>query len=222
MPVFRNDIGTLKGRAHAWSNSMFVDHGVFRLVWHNFATVVPGEFYRANHPNPAALAIMKKRANLRSVINLRGPRDCGSDALSREASDHLGLAHYDAPFESRGAPHRDRILRLAELLPKVQGPILIHCKSGADRTGLVSGLYLLMKGGSSEQALAQLSWKFGHFNRSRTGILDAFFILYAREAEGRMPFLDWVANEYDEMELRRTFSASGLSTFITDKVLRRE
>jgi protein tyrosine phosphatase (PTP) superfamily phosphohydrolase (DUF442 family) len=221
--MFAGDLNSLQGRAWAWSDSLFVDHGVFRAVWHNLAAVSPGELYRTNHPNPLFLASVRRRFGIRTVINLRGHRKCGSDALSREAAARLGLHHIDAPLESRGAPHRDRILRLAGIFETMQCPALMHCKSGADRAGLAAGLYLLLRGGTSAQALAQLSWRFGHFNHSRTGILDAFFLLYAREAEGRLGFLDWVTNEYDEAGLRRDFAASGrLSSFITDRILRRE
>jgi protein tyrosine/serine phosphatase len=209
-------------RARAWSDSLLVDHAVFRVLWDNWAEVVPGRLYRSNHPTPSRLAAAMRRYGLRTVLNLRGHRQCGSDALSREAAERLGLTHIDAPFESRGAPHRDRILRLAEIFRTMQEPVLMHCKSGADRAGLGAGLYLMLNGGTTREALAQLSWRFGHFSRSRTGILDAFFIRYAVEAEGRKPFLDWVRDDYDEMALRRDFVAGGLSSFITDRVLVRE
>jgi protein tyrosine/serine phosphatase len=221
--MFAGDLTTAKGRAWAWSDSLFVDHAVFRTVWHNLAPVVPGELYRSNHPTPSFLAHVTARLQIRTLINLRGARRCGSDALSREAAARLRLVHIDAPFESRGPPHRERVLRLAEIYKTMQTPALMHCKSGADRAGLAAGLYVLLNGGTAAQALEQLSWRFGHFNRSRTGILDAFFMRYAREAEGRIDFLDWVTNEYNEADLRRDFVASGkLSTFITDHVLNRE
>ena len=53
-------------------------------------------------------------------------------------------------------------------------------------------------------------------------MLDAFFARYAEQAEGRVAFLDWVAQDYDEIALKRDFVAGGLSSFITDRVLRRE
>ena len=208
--------------ARAWSDSLLVDHALFRVLWRNWAEVVPGRVYRSNHPTPWHLAAAMRRYGLRAVVNLRGHRQCGSDALSREAAERLGLAHIDAPFESRGAPHRDRILRVAEIFRTMPEPVLMHCKSGADRAGLGAGLYLMLNGGTTRQALAQLSWRFGHFSRSRTGILDAFFVRYAMEAEGRKPFLDWVRDDYDEMALRRDFVAGGLSSFINDRVLVRE
>ena len=220
--MFRGGIDTAADRRRAWIDSLFVDHAVLRLLWDNFAEVIPGRIYRSNHPTPARLAAVKRRLGIRTLVNLRGHRECGSDALSRDASKSLGLIHIDRSFESRGAPHRDRILNLAEIAKTLVEPALIHCKSGADRAGLASGLFILMNGGTSAQALAQLSWRFGHISRSRTGILDAFFMLYAREAEGRKPFLDWVRDDYDELALRRDFTAGGLASLLNDRVLGRE
>jgi protein tyrosine phosphatase (PTP) superfamily phosphohydrolase (DUF442 family) len=220
--VYTQNLATGGSRLHAWSDSLLVDHGVFRVLWTNWAEIIPGKLYRSNHPTPQRLAAATARYHLKTLINLRGHRQCGSDALSRETARRLGLTHIDMAFESRGAPHRDRILRFAALYRGLQTPALMHCKSGADRAGLAAGLAILFEGGTSAQALRQLSWRYGHFNRSRTGILDAFFHLYASTAEGRLRFLDWVETEYDETDLRARFRASGLASFIVDHILQRE
>jgi len=220
--LFTGDLAAGGSRPRAWSDSLLVDHAVFRVLWDNFAEVVPGKLYRSNHPTPGRLAALSRRLGLKTLVNLRGHRQCGSDALSREAAARLGLVHLDMAFESRGAPHRDRILRFADLYEGLQTPALMHCKSGADRAGLASGLAILFEGGSAADALAQLSWRFGHFSRSRTGILDAFFLTYAAEAEGRIGFIDWVRDGYDESRLRAGFSASGLTSFLNDRILQRE
>lgn len=220
--AFRGDLGTPSGRVAAWRDSLLVDHAVFRTVWTNFAEVLPGRLYRSNHPTPGRLAAFARKLRLRTLINLRGPRFCGSDALSREMAARLGLEHVDMAFESRGAPHRDRVLRFAGIWRELRFPALMHCKSGADRAGLAAGLAIMFEGGTAADALEQLSWRFGHWSRARTGVLDAFFLRYAAEAEGRIPFLQWVETEYDEARLKQDFVAGGMSTFITDKVLRRE
>ncbi len=220
--MFAGDLSSPRGRARAWSDSLLVDHAVFRVLWDNFAEVLPGRLYRSNHPTPARLAAARRRLGLKTLVNLRGHRRCGSDALSRAAALRLGLVHVDMAFESRGAPHRDRILRFAEIYRTLQTPALMHCKSGADRAGLAAGLAILFEGGTAEQALAQLSWRYGHFSRSRTGILDAFFRLYQAEGEGRIGFLDWVRDEYDEQGLRSGFKARRLSSFVNDTLVRRE
>ncbi len=221
--AFRGDLAAPSGRFAAWGDSLAVDHGVFRLAWTNWAEVIPGKLYRSNHPTPGRLARAARRHELRTLVNLRGHRSCGSDALSREMARRIGLVHVDMAFESRGAPHRDRILRFHEIYRFMETPALMHCKSGADRAGLAAGLAILFEGGTAAEAARQLSWCFGHFNRSRTGILDAFFTLYARDGEGRMPFIEWVERDYDETGLRRAFTAAGgLSSFLNDQVLRRE
>ena len=218
--AFRGSLAT--ARQAAWADSLLVDHALFRLVWTNFAEVLPGRLYRSNHPTPQQLASVQRRFGITTLINLRGRRACGSDALSRQAAGSLGLRHIDMAFESRGAPHRERILRFHEIFRSLEGPALMHCKSGADRAGLASGLAIMFLGGTSAAALGQLSWRFGHWKQARTGVLDAFFLRYASEAEGRLPFLEWVRDEYDEAALKRDFVANGLASFFTDRVLRRE
>ncbi|HZF75022.1 MAG TPA: tyrosine-protein phosphatase [Acetobacteraceae bacterium] len=219
------DLSTAAGRRSAWLNALLVDHAILRVSWRNWSAVEEGRLYRSNHPLPWQLAAARRRFGLRSVLNLRGHRqDCGSDALGRAQAARLGLVHADAPFESRGAPHRERILRLAELLPSLPEPVLIHCKSGADRTGLVAGIWLLLQGRPVEQALAQLHWRYGHVAASRTGILDAFVAEYGRflRANGPKPFLDWVREDYREDALRESFRSRAWADRLVDGVLRRE
>jgi len=220
--VFDGSLDTPRGRLWAWRDSLLVDHAIFRLVWTNLHPVVPGKVYRCNHPTPGRLRRAVRRLGLRTLVNLRGHRKCGSDALSRSTAAAVGLTHLDMAFESRGAPHRDRIERFEAMYRTLQFPMLMHCKSGADRAGLASALVVMFEGGTATQALRQLSWRFGHFRQARTGILDAFFLRYRAEAEGRLPFMDWVRTEYDEVALKRDFVAGRIASFLTDQVLRRE
>ncbi len=220
--IFRGDIATPRGRALAWVDALFVDHAVFRLLYSNFAVVAPGRLYRMNHPTPGRLSALTRRYGFKTLINLRGQARNGSDALSRNMAARLGLDFIDMAMESRGAPQLDRILRLHEVYRTMREPALIHCKSGADRAGLAAGLWVLFEGGTAAAALRQLSPRFGHMRRSRTGVLDAFFLLYAREGEGRKPFLDWVREDYDEVALRQAFRAHGLASFVNDWVLAHE
>ena len=211
--------------AAAWGNALFIDHAILRLGWRNWGVVAPGRLYRSNHPLPWQIRLAARHHGIRTVINLRGNRaDCGADALSRAEAARLGLAHIDAPFESRGAPHKDRILRLAAIFQDMDEPTLIHCKSGADRTGLAAGLWLMLQGRPVAEALAQLSLRHGHVAASRTGILDAFFKSFAafQQANPEIPFLEWVQGTYDEAALRESFSSNPWADRLVDQVLRRE
>ena len=220
--IFDGDLTSAKGRVVAWIDTLFIDHAVFRLMWSNLAPVIPGKIYRCNHPTPSRLRRLTRQLGLRTLINLRGKTQSGSDALSREAARELGLDFLDMAFESRGAPQRDRIMRLHGIYMSMQTPAIMHCKSGADRAGLAAGLMVLFAGGTSADALRQLSWRFGHIKQAKTGILDAFFLRYQREAEGRKPFMDWIREDYNEAALRRDFHANGLASFINDWVLAHE
>jgi rhodanese/phosphatase family protein len=221
--IFRGDLTTPAGRRIAWLDALFIDHAVFRLFWGNWAAVAPGVLYRCNHPTPGRLAAATRRHGLQTLINLRGEAvRNGADALTREAAARLGLDLIDFSLQSRRAPTRVEILGLAEIYRGMRIPGLIHCKSGADRAGLAAGLFVLVNGGTVDAALRHLALRFGHLSRSSAGVLDAFFLHYRAEAEGRKPFLEWVRQDYDEAALRRDFRARGLARFVNDGVLRRE
>jgi len=220
--IFHGDVNTARGRALAWADSLFIDHALFRLAYANFGTVIPGKLYRSNHPTPERIRRFARRLGVTTIVNLRGATGTGSYHLARDASRKLGIDYIDLSLESRGAPHRDRILRLHDIYRAMPGPGLLHCKSGADRAGLAAGLCLLFEGHSASDALRQLSWRFGHIRQARTGILDAFFMRYQRDGEGRKSFFDWLDQDYDEAALRRDFHANGLASFINDWVLAHE
>src|SRR5262249_10127822 len=119
---------------------------------------------------------------------------------------------------------RDEILGVRDLFNRVEYPILLHCKSGADRAGLMSVLYRLVKEGESvEEAKKELSLRYGHFRHADTGILDYFFERYI-EYNKRHPigFFDWVEKVYDPMELRHSFHANTWSKHFVNLALRRE
>jgi protein tyrosine/serine phosphatase len=221
--IYKGDVSTQAGRRNAWIDALFVDHAILRIFWTNFHAVEPGVLYRSNHPTPGNLAAFTRKTGLKTLINLRGQTKNGSDALSRDTAARLKLDFYDMAVESRGAPQRDRILRLAEIYRTMRAPALVHCKSGADRAGLAAGIFILINGGTAREAMKQLSLRYGHIRQAKTGILDLFFATYAREAEGAKKFLDWVREDYDENSLRAAHKKSGaIAGFINDRILFRE
>jgi len=220
--IYRGDLLTARGRRNAWIDSLFVDHALLRLVWTNFDASVPGRLYRSNHPTPGGLARLARRHGIRTVINLRGECGNGSDALSREAARSLGLTLLDVPISSGSAPSRTRLLALIAALREAAEPILVHCKSGADRAGFAAGVFCLLNGQSADAAMRHLSWRFGHLRGSRAGILDAVFLAYRDEAEGRLDFASWVRLTYDPAKTSRALRTNRVARFVQDRVLARE
>lgn len=131
----------------------------------NFAAVVPGEAYRSNQPTPADLATYAGRYKIRTVLNLRG-RDDGSAWYRDEAAaaKRLGLTLIDFPLNAGRRLDAKTAADLVAVLRDAPRPILIHCRSGADRTGLASVVYLARIAHENEEtAERQLSIRYGHF-----------------------------------------------------------
>ena len=215
-------VGGTLDRISAWANMLLADHGILRMVYLNRHRVTPN-FWRAAQPAPPDIA-QAAADGVRTVINLRGGREYGSWPLEREACERHGIALVDFVVRSRGAPDRETILNSRDFFAGIAYPALAHCKSGADRAGFVAALYLLVHEGKPlNEAMAQLSPRYGHFRFAKTGILDAFFERYRQEGEAKgIGFLDWVATVYDPEALERDFKPHALSTFVVDTLLRRE
>jgi protein tyrosine/serine phosphatase len=210
------------GRAHAWAHMLFVDHGLLRLAYLNRHRIADG-VWRAAQPAPHHFARMNAQG-VRTIVNLRNGRGHGSWQLQREVCERLGLTMAEFVVRSRAAPDRDTILRAKAFFDGLAYPVVFHCKSGADRTGFVAALYLVVREGrSADEALRQLSLRYGHLRFARTGILDAFFERYRDEGEARgVPFLEWVEHHYDPKALQRDFRPHRWADILVDRVLRRE
>lgn len=209
-------------RLLAWFDAMFLDHGVLRFLWNGPQEIAPG-VYRSNQPSPLVLRRLAKKG-LRTVVSLRGINESAVAQFEQEACARLGLTLIAFKMSSRGAPKAERIVELAELFQQIDYPVLLHCKSGADRAGFAAALYLLLSGkGTIDQARAHLSWRYLHFKGAKTGRLDAFFEAYQQAFEQRgVPFLTWVQQDYNPDDINRNFKPRGLSSWLVDKVLKRE
>jgi hypothetical protein len=82
----------------------------------------------------------------------------------------------------------------------------------------------LLQGRPVQEALAQLSLRYGHIAAARTGILDAFFKSFAsfQRNNPATPFLDWLRDTYSEAALREGFSSNPWADRLVDQILRRE
>ena len=209
-------------RLWAWVSMVFVDHGIFRLVYLNRHRVSP-QFWRAAQPTPGQIH-QAAEDGVKTVVNLRGGREFGSWPLEREACEESDLALVDFVIRSRGAPDRERIASAKTFFDGLTYPVLAHCKSGADRAGFMATLYLLVhEGRPLDEALKQLSWRYGHFKFAKTGILDAFFERYRVEGLDKgIDFQTWVETVYDPIALERDFKTKPWADWFVEHILRRE
>jgi protein tyrosine phosphatase (PTP) superfamily phosphohydrolase (DUF442 family) len=203
-------------------DALFIDHGVFRLFYLNKHRL-GDRAWRAAQPAPHHVRRLA-RQGVRTIVNLRGERPCGSYWLEQAECERLGIRLVNFQVRSRQAPTPQQIRAAKELFDSIEYPMLLHCKSGADRAGLVSVLYLHLKEGVPlEKAKGQLALRYGHIRQADTGVLDRVFDSYL-EYNARQPiaFLDWVDTVYDPIELKRSFRSAGWARRLVDQVLRRE
>lgn len=219
---WRNDLGTPWARTRAYLDMLFVDHGVFRTLWKSLHPLSP-KMWRSNQPGPLQIAKLK-RMGIKTIVNLRGARSSGTYALEAEAARKAGITLVNFGVGSREAPRAELIHAAKDLFDTIEYPALMHCKSGADRVGLMSVLYLVLhEGRPVEEALRQLSLRYGHIRQGKTGILDHFFEAYLiSNANQKIAFLDWVDQAYDREACKASFMSTWWANVLVDKLLRRE
>jgi hypothetical protein len=186
------ELGLWQGHLYAALN----DHGLLRRRWRNAGQIAEGVF-RGNHPDAKGLAYWKARGVV-EVISLRRAKGAVHELEARECAA-LGLRLRNVALEARAAPRRKRLLELLDVFDTLERPALLHCKSGADRTGLAAAFWAIhVEGRSVAEARAGFSLRHLHFSWSKTGVLDRVLDAYeARLAKGEITLRDWIETEYD-------------------------
>jgi protein tyrosine/serine phosphatase len=200
------------------------DHAYLRLGFQNAHWVGP-DLVRTNQPWPFQLKWWRDQG-IRTVINLRGGGYMtGAYVLERDACSRLGLTLVDFSVASRDAPSAAKVRAAKEMFETIAYPALMHCKSGADRAGLMSVLYAHFHLGLPlREAMKELSLRTLHVRQGKTGVLDYMFERYLAEGEpAGLSLLEWLESPaYDHDRLRRDFDAGFWGALLTEGLLRRE
>ena len=151
----------------------FFDHGWIRAIYDNYF-VVDEKLKRSSHPSYSPL---NKAASLgiTQVISLRHPGKISYQLLEERWADRLGLKFISYSMSASDISDPSIYLHIFDQINNNSGKTLIHCKSGADRSGLVSALYLLNQSVPQiQKSLQMLNWKFGHFGLGKKAINRKF------------------------------------------------
>jgi protein tyrosine phosphatase (PTP) superfamily phosphohydrolase (DUF442 family) len=165
--------------------------GVFVLhmiAAHNFHVVSAGRMYRAAQMDGPALAEAIRANGIKSILNLRGAAVGDWYDAELSTSQQLGVKHFDYYMEAGQEMKDEQMERLVAIMRSAPKPMLIHCKSGADRTGLVGALYLYsVEGKSAAAASGELTMFCGHvpylFWRDTAAMDDSFARFVSRHAQ---------------------------------------
>lgn len=190
-------------RRAAWKVEL-EDHAFLRRLWSNRAEIAPG-VWRANHPSHSQLA-RYKQMGIRTILNLRGAAKQPRYLFEKESCDALGLTLVSVGLRARKAPEKAQVMALFDAFRSVEKPVLMHCKSGADRAGFAAALYLLTQGATVAEARKHLHWRFLHFKHGETGILDHILDLFEQaHLQTGIGVEDWFRDHYDPLAIQSGF-----------------
>ncbi len=170
----------------------------------NIHEVVPGAIYRSAQLTDGTLQNEIRRDHIESVINLRGSQpDSGFYESEIKVCSEMGVKHDDIGLSAHRFPQPDDLNELLKDFDHMPKPILVHCKAGSDRTGLVSALYMHLSQGEpiSSAEGRELNWHFGHFGMFGTQAMDDFFDLYRKTSSGQ-DIRTWAHKTYPSIYLQ--------------------
>lgn len=163
----------------------------------NLHPVIEGEVYRAAQPTAGRLARWIPGLGLRSVLNLKGSQQ---GPTARGATQEVAI--HSVRMSARRLPSPAEVEGVIAVLDRAERPLLLHCQSGTDRSGLASAVTLLLAGRSIEAARSQFALAFGYPGRRLGSVLPDFLDQYedwlAKHSLAHTPdrFRAWVAHDY--------------------------
>jgi undecaprenyl-diphosphatase len=163
----------------------------------NFRVVTPGKFYRAGQMTEENLRQVVSMYQIHTIVNLRGSHKRDWYIEEKKVAKELNIHHVDICLDYNRLPPPQALTDLLHVLQTSPYPILIHCKAGADRSGLASVIYrVVVEKLSLCSALnEQLTWRYGHFPIGEVRAMDDFFDLYLKKGDGKN-FERWIVEDY--------------------------
>ncbi len=166
-------------------------------------TVVKGRVYRSAQLSADGLQKIIREKGIRSIINLRGNyTEAEWYIREREISERNSVRLYDIMLSAHDLPEYGKLMSILDVLSRAERPILIHCKRGSDRTGMVSALVLVLEEDPPLSRIKeQFSWRHGVFPFYRS-IGPLFFAKYeqwlerAHTVHSKDTLIYWIRNEY--------------------------
>ncbi len=134
----------------------------------NFYEVDPGKFYRSAQLSPIELDEVIKKYGIKTVISLRGaPENSYWVPGEKKTLEANGVAFYNFSWTIDYFPDASEFISYLKVLKLAQFPVLVHCRTGADRTGEATALYAVdfMKLPKEEAIEKFLNFKYWHVQK---------------------------------------------------------
>ncbi|HAM52026.1 MAG TPA: protein tyrosine phosphatase [Nitrospiraceae bacterium] len=155
----------------------------FLIMWEqgNFHEITKGEAYRSAQLDRDQFEYYIDKYHIKSILNLRG-QNSGEEWYQEELKVAVNrhLVHYDIPLSATSEPSSEDVQKLLAIFREAPRPVLIHCKAGADRSGLVGAMWkVVVDKEPKSEASKQLFILYGHLPIGETSAMDRFFERWA-------------------------------------------
>jgi tyrosine-protein phosphatase SIW14 len=100
---------------------------------------VNDHIYRGAQPSSAGFSELAKMG-IKTIVDLR--ETSGRSGSEQKMVEAAGMKYVGVPLNGYGAPSNETVLKLIGFLDdKSAGPVFVHCRRGADRTGTILACY---------------------------------------------------------------------------------
>jgi protein tyrosine/serine phosphatase len=104
---------------------------------------VTGNLYRSGQPKPEGFRSLVRQYGIRTVISLRSV--ASDDSLLKGSGAKIRLRRFRLHAGSIGHERETIVAALRAIRAGIaEGPTLVHCEYGSDRTGLIVALYRIV------------------------------------------------------------------------------
>jgi protein tyrosine phosphatase (PTP) superfamily phosphohydrolase (DUF442 family) len=172
----------------------------------NWHTIAPDQLYRAAHLSSGEIKSVVQRFGIKSIINLRNT--CPWEPWYVDeglAVESCQLQRVDLNFSAYLYPSPQDLQKLFTALETAPRPLFIHCRRGADRTGLASTIAALFENNDRitvDEAEQQLSLFKGHAGVGRVEVMGDVIDMYRtwlatmQRAHNRANLKQWIFDVY--------------------------
>lgn len=217
----RFNLNSVKSRIIAWLYAMIIEHNVinlFRLNLHR----ISDEAVRSAQPTMWQLRRIVKKYHIKTILNLKGANQNSAYwAFEKEQCQKLGIKLVDIDIYGHSMPDAARIRHAKEIFNAIDYPIWIHCKAGADRSGIYATLYQYFHQNIPLEKTNQLKfWPFGHNKYSSAGSFDFYLAAYFnyQKDHPEIGLLEWAENISDRALIERKFNEQRIFNLISAKL----
>jgi protein tyrosine/serine phosphatase len=105
---------------------------------YNFKEVERGKLYRSSQPDKNFLSYVKDSYDIKTIVSLRGNLENEEPETIKEK----GMSLIHIPLRPFSGPNKKKITDFLNLFKEEKNlPVLLHCRRGKDRTGIMTAIF---------------------------------------------------------------------------------